>query len=140
MLAFEQERGGREQGLTALAVREAGVAFELTRGEARADRFKLALEARETSSGLTAEIRYDPGLFDPADVACLVVGGVVVVEAVFNYPGIGTLMLDAVHNRDVPVLQFIAVLGALVYVVSNLLADIAATALNPRLRTPARAR
>lgn len=68
------------------------------------------------------------------------VGGVVVVEAVFNYPGIGTLMLDAVHNRDVPVLQFIAVLGALVYVVSNLLADIAATALNPRLRTPARAR
>ena len=67
------------------------------------------------------------------------VGGVVVVEAVFNYPGIGTLMLDAVHNRDVPVLQFIAVIGALVYVVSNLLADLAATALNPRLRTPARA-
>ncbi|SDO88241.1 peptide/nickel transport system permease protein [Nakamurella panacisegetis] len=67
------------------------------------------------------------------------VGGVVVVEAVFNYPGIGTLMLDAVHNRDVPVLQYIAVIGALVYVVSNLLADLAATALNPRLRTPARA-
>ena len=67
------------------------------------------------------------------------VGGVVVVEAVFNYPGIGTLMLDAVHNRDVPVLQYIAVIGALVYVISNLLADLAATALNPRLRTPARA-
>lgn len=67
------------------------------------------------------------------------VGGVVVVEAVFNYPGIGTLMLTAVHNRDVPVLQYIAVIGALVYVVSNLLADLAATALNPRLRTPARA-
>jgi peptide/nickel transport system permease protein len=66
------------------------------------------------------------------------VGGVVVVEAVFNYPGIGTLMLDAVHNRDVPVLQFIAVIGALVYVISNLLADVAAAAFNPRLRTPAR--
>jgi len=67
------------------------------------------------------------------------VGGVVVVESIFNYPGIGTLMLQAVRDRDVPVLQFIAVLGALTFVVCNLLADLAATWLNPRLRTPGRA-
>ena len=67
------------------------------------------------------------------------VGGVVVVESIFNYPGIGTLMLRAVHDRDLPVLQFIAVLGAATFVVCNLLADLAATWLNPRLRTPGRA-
>jgi peptide/nickel transport system permease protein len=67
------------------------------------------------------------------------VGGVVVVESIFNYPGIGTLMLQAVRNRDLPVLQFIAVLGATTFVVCNLLADLTATWLNPRLRTPGRA-
>ena len=67
------------------------------------------------------------------------VGGVVVVESVFNYPGIGTLMITAVHNRDLPVLQFIAVLGAATFVVCNLLADLASVYLNPRLRTPGRA-
>jgi peptide/nickel transport system permease protein len=68
------------------------------------------------------------------------VGGVVVVESIFNYPGIGTLMLQAVHDRDLPVLQFVAVLGAATFVVCNLLADLAAVWLNPRLRTPGRAR
>ena len=67
------------------------------------------------------------------------VGGVVVVESVFNYPGIGTLMLQAVHDRDLPVLQFIAIFGAATFVVCNLLADLAALWLNPRLRTPGRA-
>jgi len=67
------------------------------------------------------------------------VGGVVVVESVFNYPGIGSLMMQAVQTRDLPVLQFIAVIGAVTFVVCNLIADVAATALNPRLRTPGRA-
>jgi peptide/nickel transport system permease protein len=63
------------------------------------------------------------------------VGGVVVVENVFNYPGLGMLMLQAVHNRDLPVLQLIAVTGSATYAVVNLLADLGALALNPRLRT-----
>ncbi|GAA1081502.1 ABC transporter permease [Nocardiopsis composta] len=63
------------------------------------------------------------------------VGGVVVVENVFNYPGVGTLMLEAVHNRDLPVLQAIAVVSAAVYVLCNLAADLGALALDPRLRT-----
>ena len=44
-------------------------------------------------------------------------------------------MLQAVHNRDVPVLQLIAVTGSVVYTAVNLLADLGALALNPRLRT-----
>ncbi|MGP4020293.1 ABC transporter permease [Saccharopolyspora sp. 5N708] len=63
------------------------------------------------------------------------VGGVVVVENVFNYPGAGKLMLESVYDRDLPMLQAIALLGACVYVVCNLAADLAAMALNPKLRT-----
>jgi peptide/nickel transport system permease protein len=64
---------------------------------------------------------------------------VVVVESVFNYPGIGLLTVEAVHDRDLPVIQSIAVLGAVTYVLCNLAADLAAMALNPRLRTSRRA-
>lgn len=62
------------------------------------------------------------------------VGGVVVVESVFNYPGLGLLTVDAVHNRDLPVLQAIAILGATAYAVVNLAADLVAMLINPRLR------
>lgn len=62
-------------------------------------------------------------------------GGVVVVESVFNYPGLGDLMLDSVSTRDLPVLQAIAVLSALIYVGANLISDLIALAADPRLRT-----
>jgi peptide/nickel transport system permease protein len=65
-------------------------------------------------------------------------GGVVVVEFVFSYPGIGALFIDAVDNRDMPVVQTITMLAAAVYVVLNLLADLATIAVTPRLRTEAR--
>jgi peptide/nickel transport system permease protein len=65
-------------------------------------------------------------------------GGVVIVENVFNYPGIGTYTVQAVHNRDLPVLQALGLLGALTYVVTGLLADLGTLALNPRLRTTER--
>lgn len=62
-------------------------------------------------------------------------GGVVVTETVFNYPGIGRLSVDAVSDRDLPLVQTIALLLASVYIGVNLLADLLALALNPRLRT-----
>jgi peptide/nickel transport system permease protein len=65
-------------------------------------------------------------------------GGVVVVEFVFSYPGIGSLFIDAVDNRDMPVVQTITLLAAAIYVVLNLLADLATIAVTPRLRTEAR--
>jgi peptide/nickel transport system permease protein len=65
-------------------------------------------------------------------------GGVAVVENVFNYPGIGKLMLSSVQNRDLPVIQAIALISAVVYVVCNLAADLGALALNPKLRTRGR--
>jgi peptide/nickel transport system permease protein len=65
-------------------------------------------------------------------------GGVVVVEFVFSYPGIGAALIDAVDNRDMPVVQTVTMLAAAIYVVLNLLADLATIAVTPRLRTEAR--
>jgi len=62
-------------------------------------------------------------------------GGIVVVEYVFNYPGIGSALQDAVVNHDISVVQALAVLIAGVYVVLNLLADVATILVTPRLRT-----
>ncbi len=59
--------------------------------------------------------------------------GVVVVEVVFVYPGLGQLMIDAVSNRDIAVVQAIALIFASAYVLLNLLADVLSTITNPRL-------
>lgn len=63
------------------------------------------------------------------------IGNLFVIEAVFNYPGIGTLMLTAIHNRDIPLVQSIALVMAAIYVITNLGADLLTLALNPRLRS-----
>jgi peptide/nickel transport system permease protein len=62
-------------------------------------------------------------------------GGVIVVEYIFNYAGIGGALRDGVTNHDIPVVQALAMLIAAVYVVLNLLADIATIIVTPRLRT-----
>lgn len=63
------------------------------------------------------------------------IGGVVVVEKVFSYPGFGTLLVDSLQLRDLPVIEATVMIAALVYVAANLVADVAAILLNPRLRT-----
>ncbi|MBN6040272.1 ABC transporter permease [Amycolatopsis sp. 195334CR] len=62
-------------------------------------------------------------------------GGVVVVEFLFRYPGIGQALIDAVNNRDVEVVQAITLLIAALYIVVNLLADVVGILANPKLRT-----
>ncbi|MGX9178265.1 ABC transporter permease [Mesorhizobium sp. BHbdii] len=69
------------------------------------------------------------------NLAYLIVG-VVVVEVVFVYPGIGQLMVDAVKSRDVPVVQACALIFAATYILLNLTADIISIATNPRLLHP----
>jgi peptide/nickel transport system permease protein len=59
---------------------------------------------------------------------------VVVVEKVFSYPGFGSLLVDSLQLRDLPVIETTVMIAALVYVGANLIADIAAVLLNPRLR------
>jgi len=62
-------------------------------------------------------------------------GGIVVVEYVFNYTGIGSALQDAVINHDLPVVQALAMLIAALYVALNLLADVGTIVVTPRLRT-----
>ena len=69
------------------------------------------------------------------NLAYLVVG-VVIVEVVFTYPGIGQLMVDAVSKRDLPVVQGCALVFAATYILLNLLADIVTIVSNPRLLHP----
>lgn len=65
-------------------------------------------------------------------------GGVVVVETIFNYPGMGAVMIDAVSTRDLPVLQAIAIITAVVYVVANITADLLSMWIDPRQRRTSR--
>ena len=69
------------------------------------------------------------------NLAYLVVG-VVVVEAVFVYPGLGQLMVDAVSKHDVPVVQACGLIFAAAFILLNMTADILAIFTNPRLRHP----
>ncbi len=69
------------------------------------------------------------------NLAYLVVG-VVVVEVIFVYPGMGQYLVDHVTKRDVPVVQAVGLIFAAVYVTLNIIADIAAIVANPRLRHP----
>ena len=69
------------------------------------------------------------------NLAYLIVG-VVVIEVVFVYPGIGQLMVDAVTKRDLPVVQACGLVFAAAFVILNTIADIGAILVNPRLRKP----
>jgi peptide/nickel transport system permease protein len=60
-------------------------------------------------------------------------GGVVIVERVFNWPGMGSLAFDAISSRDYPVLQGVITVMALLIVVTNLLIDVAYGIIDPRI-------
>ncbi|BCH05304.1 ABC transporter permease (plasmid) [Mesorhizobium sp. 131-2-5] len=69
------------------------------------------------------------------NLAYLVVG-VVVVEVIFVYPGMGQYLVDHVSKRDVPVVQAVGLIFAAVYIFLNVVADVASILANPRLRHP----
>jgi len=61
-------------------------------------------------------------------------GGLIIVENVFAYPGMGQLLLQSINTRDVPLLEVIALFIAMTYAVSNLVADLSYAVLDPRVR------
>ena len=64
----------------------------------------------------------------------LLIGGVVITETVFNIPGIGRLVVDAISKRDYPIIQGVILVFSAVYVVINLLVDLSYTLIDPRIR------
>ena len=69
------------------------------------------------------------------NLAYLIVG-VVVIESVFVYPGIGQFMVDGVSKRDLPVVQACGLVFAAAFVILNTVADVLSILVNPRLRKP----
>ena len=67
-------------------------------------------------------------------ILSFLLGGVIIVETIFNYPGIAKLMVDGVATRDFPVVQACALIFCAGYLLLVMLADIAAILSNPRLR------
>jgi peptide/nickel transport system permease protein len=63
------------------------------------------------------------------------IGGVVVVEQVFNFQGLGTLLVESVYLRDAPIIEAVSLIVSSIYIIANLFADVMAIVLNPRLRT-----
>ena len=61
-------------------------------------------------------------------------GGLIIIENLFSYPGMGSLLISAINTRDIPLLQSTAMVIASVYAFSNLAADVAYGSLNPRVR------
>ena len=68
-----------------------------------------------------------------------IVAGMIVVETVFAWPGIGRLTFESIARRDVPVIMGVFLLSAVAVVLANLLTDIAYGLLNPRIRVGRRA-
>jgi len=64
----------------------------------------------------------------------LLIGGVVITETVFNIPGVGRLVVDAISQRDYPIIQGVTLIFSGVYVIVNLMVDISYTLLDPRIR------
>jgi len=62
------------------------------------------------------------------------IGSVVVVERLFAFPGFGSLLVDSLQLRDVPMIEAMVLIASAVYIAANLLADIGTILLNPRLR------
>ena len=67
--------------------------------------------------------------------AIFLIGGVIVVENVFAYPGLGTLLLDAISSKDLPVIEGVAMVTSVFVIAINFFADVMVLLLNPRLRT-----
>jgi peptide/nickel transport system permease protein len=64
----------------------------------------------------------------------LLIGGVVITETVFNIPGVGRLVVDAISQRDYPIIQGVTLIFSGVYVIVNLIVDLSYTVIDPRIR------
>ena len=66
--------------------------------------------------------------------AVIMLSGSVIVETVFNWPGVGQLLIDAAHQRDFPLVQGVVLIIATLYVITNTTIDILYAYINPRIR------
>ena len=97
-------------------------------------RCSRAPRARASCCATPCRTRIGPIVNAVALSLSYLVGGVIIVETIFNYPGIAKLMVDAVSTRDLPLIQTCAMIFCLSYLALITTADIVAILSNPRLR------
>lgn len=125
-----------------LGLMEAAVFYRLLRSDVIAtirETFVLAARARGMSKVyVLARHVLRPSLFSLITVMGLalgrLLGGALIVEAVFALPGLGTLLLQSVPSRDIPVIQGVVLVIAIIYVLANITVDVAYSAIDPRVR------
>lgn len=61
-------------------------------------------------------------------------GGIVIIEQIFQYPGLGKLLLDSISSRDIPVVQIAIIIPTLGYIIANFVADLLYSYLDPRIK------
>ena len=89
----------------------------------------MASKARRPSSALSSRLSCsdDVSASEP-------LGGAILTESVFNIPGVGRLVVDAISRRDYPIIQGVMIIFAAVYVLINLVIDILYSFIDPRIR------
>jgi peptide/nickel transport system permease protein len=116
-----------------------GRAAETSIGESRGEPFHLAMRAHGFPRGLRADwsllrAAIAPVLALAGMEAAFLLGGTMVTEVVFARPGLGRMLVDAVLRGDYPVVQALLALAALGYTMFGMIADLAAAAMDPRVR------
>jgi peptide/nickel transport system permease protein len=126
-----------------LALMEAAVYFRLLRSDVIStlqEKFVLSARARGLPPGYVL-FRHvlRPSLFSLTTVAGLsmgrLLGGAVIVESLFALPGLGFLVIQSVPFQDIPTIQGIVVVVAVIYVVINIVVDVSYSIIDPRIRT-----
>jgi peptide/nickel transport system permease protein len=127
---------------TLLGVTVAGAARQIRAGVievSREDYVGLArlngLPARRVWLHYTIRNAIAPSVQIIAQSAQYLIGGIIIVEGVFNYPGIGLYLVNAVSARDVPVVEAVSVVLGAAYILINIIADLVVVLLVPSLRT-----
>ena len=106
---------------------------ELKKNYVRTARLK-GLAERQVISGHLVRNALLPTITVVAISFGWLISGLIVVENVFNYPGLGRLLIFAIDRRDLPLLQAVAMVTVIVFTLANLTADLLYTYFNPRIR------
>jgi len=94
----------------------------------------LGIAEREVIGRLALKNALTPAMTIVGIQFAYLLGGTVIIEQIFSIPGLGTLMLQAIGTKDLPVIQGVVLLTASIFVVVNLLVDLAYGLINPRIR------
>jgi peptide/nickel transport system permease protein len=94
----------------------------------------LGIPERQVIHRLALKNALTPALTIVGIQFAFLLGGTVIIEQIFSIPGLGSLMLQAIDTKDLPIIQGVVLLTAVIFVVVNLVVDIGYGVINPKVR------